>query len=307
MTKTGAPERDPVVIGEVANPPFARLPDPTTHFRLRAQRFAILSQGHQLEPYLRFMAGLAEAQHRCQHGLPNPELPAAEDRDRARRFGMPPLDRAKFTADSAFDATFEQLLSLATQIEMPSLARQALDRIAGMDSGERHGLLSGVLSEFATIAHLAEHTYAAAALQVHFARLAAQLDAGDLTPIADGACPSCGATPVSSMVVGWRGAHGTRFCACSLCATLWHVVRIKCVLCRSTEGVAYREIDGGPGAGTVRAETCDSCSSYVKILLQHVDPDLDPVADDVATLGLDLLVREAGYRRGAMNPYLLGY
>ncbi len=33
----------------------------------------------------------------------------------------------------------------------------------------------------------------------------------------------------------------------------------------------------------------------------------DPVADDVASLGLDLLVREKGFRRGAFNPFLLGY
>jgi len=45
----------------------------------------------------------------------------------------------------------------------------------------------------------------------------------------------------------------------------------------------------------------------VKILLQQADPALDPVADDVATLGLDVLVRAAGYRRGAVNPFLLGY
>jgi formate dehydrogenase maturation protein FdhE len=42
-------------------------------------------------------------------------------------------------------------------------------------------------------------------------------------------------------------------------------------------------------------------------LLFLVDPDADPVADDVASLGLDLLVRETGFRRGAVNPFLLGY
>ena len=31
------------------------------------------------------------------------------------------------------------------------------------------------------------------------------------------------------------------------------------------------------------------------------------MADDVATLGLDLLVREEGFRRGAVNPFLIGY
>ena len=109
------------------------------------------------------------------------------------------------------------------------------------------------------------------------------------------------------MVVGWQGAHNTRFCSCSLCATLWHVVRIKCVLCGSTEGISYQEIENGPGSGKVRAETCEKCRCYVKILQQQNDPALDPVADDVATLGLDLLVREDGYRRGAVNPYLMGY
>jgi indolepyruvate ferredoxin oxidoreductase len=42
-------------------------------------------------------------------------------------------------------------------------------------------------------------------------------------------------------------------------------------------------------------------------MLQHENPELDPVADDVATLGLDLLLRESGFRRGAVNPFLLGY
>src|SRR4051812_7818047 len=105
MSEAGAPQRGPIPIGEVANPPFVRLPEPQTHFRLRAQRFAVLSEGHELRPYLRFMAGLAEAQHRVQDGLPEPELPAADERDRAREFGMPPLDRNKFTADQVFDTT----------------------------------------------------------------------------------------------------------------------------------------------------------------------------------------------------------
>jgi FdhE protein len=42
-------------------------------------------------------------------------------------------------------------------------------------------------------------------------------------------------------------------------------------------------------------------------MYRELDPGLDPVADDVATLGLDLLVREQGFRRGAVNPFLTGY
>ena len=72
--------------------------------------------------------------------------------------------------------------------------------------------------------------FVAAALQVHFARLAARLDAKALVPVGKGACPACGAAPVSTMVVGWSGAHATRFCACSLCGTLWNYPRIKCTV-----------------------------------------------------------------------------
>ena len=78
MSETGAPPFAPVGIGSRAEPPFARLPDPATHFRLRAQRFAVLAQSHDLAPYLHFMAGLAEAQHRTNEaGLPEPLMPMA--------------------------------------------------------------------------------------------------------------------------------------------------------------------------------------------------------------------------------------
>jgi FdhE protein len=36
-------------------------------------------------------------------------------------------------------------------------------------------------------------------------------------------------------------------------------------------------------------------------------PGTKPVADDVATLGLDILLAEEGWKRGAQNPFLLGY
>ena len=219
---------------------------------------------------------------------------------------MPPLDRGHFTADAAVDATLDRLFALAAEIEMPDSARAALDRVRARRTLRRATRwCAAVLAEAIPVETLAEHVYVAAALQVHFARLAARLDPKALVPVGDGACPACGGPPVASAIVGWQGAHGARFCVCSLCATLWNVVRIKCVLCGSTKGIAYQELEGG--AGNVKAETCENCHGYVKILYQHKDPALDPVADDVASLGLDLLLREGGYRRGAVNPFLLGY
>jgi FdhE protein len=295
---------DPTQIGEVSAPPFARLPDPASLFAGRARRFSALAEGHQLGPYLRFLAALARAQHDLQDGLPEPQMPDSKARERAREFAMPPLDRDKFIDETAFQA-LDRLIKAAAPIDKPQAAGDALGRLRAARSRERELLMRNVLAAAITMEALAEHVFVAAALQVHFARLASRLDASRLVPVGDGACPACGSPPVSSLIVGWHGAHGSRFCVCSLCSTLWNHVRIKCALCGSTKGIGYQEIEGA--AGTVKAETCDSCRSYVKILHQHKDPALDATADDVATLALDLLVREGGYGRGGFNPFLIGY
>ena len=45
----------------------------------------------------------------------------------------------------------------------------------------------------------------------------------------------------------------------------------------------------------------------MKILYQVQDLALEPLADDVATLGLDVLMAEDGWKRGGQNPFLMGY
>ena len=305
MTKVGAPQHDPISIGEIPKPPFARVPDLATLFARRSARFSELAEGHDLKNYLLFLAGLTDAQHRVQSELPAVEPPDQEARERARSSEMPPLDRSRFTIDTALEQTLDRLPALIEAMAMPGPARAALGRVRMADAIAREAMVRAVLADAIPMETLAEHVFTAAALQVHFARLAAELDPTRLVPVADGACPACGGPPVASLVVGWNNAHGTRFCSCSLCGTLWNYVRIKCTLCGSTKGISYQEIDGGPG--TIKAETCDSCRGYVKILHQHVDPTLEPVADDTASLALDLLVRQTDYRRGAVNPFLVGY
>ncbi|HVX98740.1 MAG TPA: formate dehydrogenase accessory protein FdhE [Pseudorhodoplanes sp.] len=305
MSDIGAPRHDPVPIGEVSAPPFARLPDPAQLFATRATRLRDLALTHELGPYLNFLGGLAEAQHAAQDGLPLPDLPAEDARERARQFGMPPLDRGRFVSEPAFETTIERLLGLAGDIEMPVAARDALEAVRRADAQRRDEMVRAVLADAIPVESLAHHVFVAAALQVHFSRIAARLDARKLVPVGDGVCPCCGGAPVCSVIVGWQQAPNTRFCVCSLCETWWHYVRIRCVACGTTKGIGYKEIS--ERGDNVQAETCEECHSYVKILHQHKNPHLEPVADDVATLGLDLLVKEAGYRRAAFNPYLLGY
>jgi FdhE protein len=159
-----------------------------------------------------------------------------------------------------------------------------------------------------------EHSYEArdaaaapfilAALQVSWARAAALMNPEDVERLEPpGLCPMCGSRPVASVVHAAGSLHGARFLHCALCSTQWHFVRIKCPNCASTKGIAYQQIQGGDGA--VKAETCDQCGTYTKILYLEKDHKVEPFADDLASYALDILVEEAGWRRATPNPFLM--
>jgi FdhE protein len=291
-------------IGEEAKPPFAVLPDPSSLFLSRSKRLAVLAPGHELEPYLRFLAALTRAQRDIQDELPAVALPSFDRIDQAREHGMPPISLASFEPGEVAEATLDRLLDRLARADAPVETAAAIEALRSTSPDERRKMMSATLGDLPAD-DIAQRVLVTAALQVHFTRLAALLRAEDLKPVADGACPVCGSAPMTSSVVGWPKAHNTRFCTCSLCGTMWNVVRVKCVLCSATGGISYHTIEGKPD--TVKAETCDSCHAYVKILYQMNDAALEPLADDVATLGLDLLMTEQGWRRGGHNPFLMGY
>ena len=54
----------------------------------------------------------------------------------------------------------------------------------------------------------------------------------------------------------------------------------------------------------VQAETCTACGSYRKIVNQEKDPLAEPLADDLASLMLDLLMSETRFQRASANPLL---
>ncbi|MGO8954547.1 MAG: formate dehydrogenase accessory protein FdhE [Rhodomicrobium sp.] len=303
MSELGVPQ-GLTNIGEEAKPPFAILPDPSSLFLVRSKRLRSLATGHVLEPYLNFVADVTEAQHGIQADLPVAVLPASGRIGQALEYGIPPLSRASFEAGEAAEVTLDLLLERLQQASVPEEARGAIVSLAAAPREKRRQLMIAALTD-APVDNIAECVLVLAGLQVHFARLAANLAAGDLRPVADGICPVCGSPPMTSSVVGWPKAHNARFCTCSLCGTMWNVVRVKCVLCSSTDGISYRSIEGKPDS--IKAETCGQCGRYVKILYQVNNHMLDPLSDDVASLDLDTLLAQEGWERGGHNPFLLGY
>ncbi len=298
---------DPSVIGGVATPQFARIPDPAALFQRRAARLRHLAQGSNLGPYLRFLADLCDAQGRVAASLDPAPAPDPALVERNRSYRMPPVDRAALIASAEMGRIMDALLTEAEPIEMPAPARAALQSLRAAPASDRQALLAELAADRVPDGFAAPAAFAAAALQVAAARAAQVQDAGRLVPIRVGTCPTCGGRPGVSMVTATQHQEGARYACCATCATQWNEVRVKCLCCGSTKGVGYRVIDDGSADPVIKAEICDECHSWVKIFYQNRDAALEAVADDIASLGLDALLRDSEWRRGGFNPFLIGY
>lgn len=295
----------PLNVGEVAKPPFAVLPRPSELFNLRSERFKTLSEGHQLKGYLELASEICALQHRIQAEFTTLPMPSPDQLAQAHAHAMPPLGAilAEPTDDAVrvLDAFFEGLVG----ITMPDATKSAVAALRETPRSLRPALLAEALDGPTKDSDLAQQTLVLAALEVYASGLAAQLDPDRLTSIADAICPACGQPPVASAIVSWPSAHNTRFCQCSLCNTMWNAVRAKCVICGEQGGISFLSINGE--SDPIKAETCGACRSTLKVMYQTQDPALDLVADDVASVGLDILLAEKEWRRAGRNRYLLGY
>lgn len=286
--------------------PRIALPERGTVFAARAARLRRLAADSPVGDYLRLMATLVEAQHRA---LADADPPGAsgERISLAQAHGMPPLQAVGWERDPAWRGMLRQLLNeVSAAADTPAEAREvcASLRRALQDRPQAiEDLADAVLAEQDEGVDSAAAPFVMAALQVYWTSLASRFDEKQL-PVASpfGVCPVCGSLPVASVVRVGGQFEGYRYLCCSLCATQWHMVRVKCSHCEDMETVAYQAIEGRSEA--IKAETCDRCHTYRKIFYQDKDLDVEPVADDLASLMLDVLVGEAGYARASGNPLL---
>jgi FdhE protein len=294
-----------------SEPPTVIAPDALTLFSRRAARFEQLAEGHALGDWLRFLAALSRAQQEALRDFPQVPLPDRQAIAAARQHAMPPLPAQSWARDPAWREALAKLLD-AVMPQAPEPARAAFAALRALPAADLESLADRVLRTEFDAEHAVQMPLVGAALQVMWTAAAARLgEAGLLAPLdVPGVCPCCGFLPVASIVqsVGEGDARvaNLRYLHCALCNTGWNLVRVKCAACDATEGIAYRLLEGEglrkPEA--VRAETCDSCKSYLKIVYAEVDT-VDPVADDLATLALDMLVDEAGYARAGPNLLLI--
>jgi FdhE protein len=295
---TGSP------VGGVKAPDALILPDPARRFATTAARLETLATGHPMEDWLRFMAKLAHAQHVSATGLEpvaSPELSVVEQ---AVDAGMPPLAADGHRRASAWRDGLALLLDSFNGGSMPPQVQTVIAQLRARDAAAIECLADAFLHGSVEVADAGPVLYVAAALQVYFTRMAAGLPASRLRLLPQrGLCPCCGSTPSVGLVTATGQTSGARYLYCSLCSTAWNHVRAVCITCGDSRAISLEGIEGD--AGIVKAETCGSCHTYAKIIYQARDMKADPFADDLASLGLDILVAEAGWPRHAPNPLLL--
>jgi|SRR5882724_7010539 len=290
--------------------PRVRLPDPARLFTRRAQRLRTLAEKHSLGDYLRLMATLVEGQQVALDALRaalvseqfagqlGPQIELAHDHR------MPLLAAAGWPRQERWrDILGELCTAAAGAAGFPAGVRSVCERILASPAAQIEAQADLLLAARTAGVDAQAAPFVMAALQVYWTAMASSLSSNNVRPIdVPGVCPLCGTLPVASIVRSDKRSPGYRYLQCGLCATEWHMVRITCSQCQANEGIAYHSIEGGPAA--VRAESCGQCHTYRKILYQEQDPEVEPVADDLASLALDLLMTEAGFHRGSGNPLL---
>ncbi|MDE2367553.1 MAG: formate dehydrogenase accessory protein FdhE [Burkholderiales bacterium] len=302
--------------------PFLRLPDPATLFAEREARLRTLAAGHATRDFLLFAAELTRAQHALLQRYPELPTPDAQAIEAAAQAGRPPLPALHWPRDAAWRRGLHDLLDelLPRLVGSPALGVVQALRAQGDAALEQQA--DRLLSRTMRGLDLGAAPLIAAALQVYWTALVLQTEAtrlgGRPAPFGrtddETRCPCCGSHPTASISRIGADVSGYRYLHCSLCAAQWHMVRVKCAACRGTKGIGYQSLEALPGHAlpatgaardAVQAETCDVCSHYLKIVHMAKDAHVDPVADDLASVTLDLLVSDAGFQRQGVNLLLL--
>jgi len=271
-------------------------------FAHRAGRLRLLSRGHTLGDYLAFLAMLADAQQDALGRFPQLPLPDLNEQAFCRERCVPLLGVRSRRRDPAWREGLAMILQRLRVYALPPAASETIAHL--MQAGESaleetaDRILAGDLTDISP----QELPFVGAALQVYWVHTASSLGEDAFgRPEHGGLCPVCGSPPVVGIVHGGGREQGLRYLSCSLCASLWHMVRITCSNCESTHGIDYYTLEGTNGA--VKAESCDSCNSYLKLLYLGTDPQMEATADDLTTLALDMLMDQEGKTRRGPNLF----
>lgn len=275
-------------------------------FAQRSVRFQELAEaeGSQWRDYLALLGKLAAAQ----------QAVAAK-----HAFALPPTHQGRTVLPEAAlgDVPADFYLVLADLLaeigtQAPANVQAELNTLAALPREAAEALASRVLTGNSAPEEQTAVVWVQAALQIIWTAWAAQLIEDAVPPVQERThCPCCGTEAVGSVVLAKGDTAGFRYMHCPHCNSRWNALRAKCPTCGDSSGVGIQELetDASPAQTApllaAKAESCEVCRSYRKLYRLDKQQYADPVADDLASLALDILVGEAGYARAGHNPFLL--
>lgn len=268
----------------------------------RAKRLRQLAENNPFADYLNFAANISDSQLNIleTHPIANYEEKLSACVKQSN--GEKPLNAKNFERSEEW----REILSALLEKMKPHANKTILATIETLEKSS-----SIELENFAD--KLFEQNYEAvgvdkavflwAALSLYWTQLAQQLPRNiEVDSKANThTCPVCASAPITS-VVHFGAAQGLRYLHCSLCESEWNMVRIQCTNCEENKNLDYWSLDELQAA--VKAESCADCESYLKILYQDKDHNVEAAADDLASIFLDAEMEEKGFARSGVNPFL---
>ncbi|WP_299015634.1 formate dehydrogenase accessory protein FdhE [uncultured Photobacterium sp.] len=267
---------------------------PHTLFESRAARLRQLAKASFMEDYLFLIGQIVQVQANLTLEYQSKIKTQTHTSEHA------PLSAPHFAPDAIWTEILGDLITQLTPLvsddikaTLDDLTQLNTNTLTGYGKALRQGNFDQIPADQAIFVWAALNTYFS--LVVANTRFDWQPEGGEALQH----CPLCHSAPVASMVNG----SGHRYLHCSLCETQWNSLRAQCTHCGDSRQIKLASLDDNNAP--IRAETCDECQSYLKIMFTEKDLQIDPVADDLSSLILDIKLNETALLRSGFNPFLL--
>lgn len=273
--------------------------------RLKERTEALKKRRPGYEKILEFYLKVREEQEKVQKILKVDSVPLSKElKDLLAKEGMPLLERRDFPLDfEACAALFHQLCQIAQETN-PHLSEQVQkieEHLKGEPSSLRR-LFQEALDE-RRIEGFAG-AFGADPKVLHFLLRASIQPSVDLTRERllhevdrelwqRTCCPLCGSLPYLALL---KEETGKRYLLCSFCSCEWRIDRLLCPFCGNGDQGSLHYFTA-EGEETRRVNLCDKCHQYIKTILVGESAGFDPCLEDLASLHLDLVASQKGYRR----------
>lgn len=278
--------------------PLVFYPSAKTLYTHRVERLQALARKSPFSDYLNFCLQIAQQQANLVKQQPvelHQSIPLNNDN--------PPLSLKNLPLSDVWQKYLNQLLQAIsdTTPQITLIIESLLKNSAEQLQQKALYLLNGELNKVEGN----ESIFIWSALSLYYCQLASQIKGKAVAENTDNSwlCPVCNSMPVAS-VIQIGGNNGLRYLHCSLCESEWYVPRVKCTSCDDLQHIEYFSLDNTLAA--IKTECCHTCQSYLKIFDQDKDPHLEVIADDIASLILDIKTEEEGFAKSGINPFIFG-